>query len=274
MAVFLLWNVNRKPLDGLVQSLVRERRVDVVLLVEYAFGQSLLPALLARDGLFRVRSPARFGVFARSGLAVVPLRYRLAGRACLWRLVSSAGREGVIGLVHGLDRRNHDDSTRRVFLRRVADAAGRHERKRGHRRTLIAGDFNAHPFESAVADADGLHAIGLKAVRGRRSRAVGGGGPRRDFFYNPMWRLYGHRDHSDAGAATHHWLGPSAHELGWHMLDQVVLRPGEAERFPEEELRVVSRVGGISGISLLTADGLPDRVTASDHLPLVFHWNL
>lgn len=31
MAAFLLWNVDKKPLDGLVQSLVREHQIDVVL---------------------------------------------------------------------------------------------------------------------------------------------------------------------------------------------------------------------------------------------------
>jgi hypothetical protein len=55
------------------------------------------------------------------------------------------------------------------------------------------------------------------------------------------------------------------------MVDQVVLRPGEAARFPEKELQIITRVGGIS---LVDADGLPDAVTASDHLPLVFQWDL
>jgi hypothetical protein len=55
------------------------------------------------------------------------------------------------------------------------------------------------------------------------------------------------------------------------MLDQVVLRPGESPRFPEDKLQIISDVGGIS---LLDVDGLPDRQTASDHLPVIFHWNL
>ncbi|HEY5311799.1 MAG TPA: hypothetical protein VIK18_04745, partial [Pirellulales bacterium] len=84
-------------------------------------------------------------------------------------------------------------------------------------------------------------------------------------------RAYGHQQHPEAGAATYYWLGAWAHELGWFMLDQVVLRPDESVRFPEDELRIVTRVGAIS---LLDTDGLPDAETASDHLPIVFHWNL
>ena len=93
-----------------------------------------------------------------------------------------------------------------------------------------------------------------------------------DFFYNPMWRAYGQqRPQAEAGAATHYWLGRWVHELAWHMLDQVVLRPGESPNFPEDQLRIITQVGGVS---LLTPEGLPDAQTASDHLPVVFHWNL
>lgn len=174
-------------------------------------------------------------------------------------------------LVHGLDRRNYDDGTRRVFFRRIAGAVRRYESQKRHRQTVIAGDFNADPFESAVAGWDGLHAIGLQAIRGTSGRTVRGGAGRTDFFYNPMWRVYGHAHHLHAGAATHFWTGGGTYELGWHMLDQVVLRPGEASRFPESELRIVTEIGGFS---LLDPHGLPDARAASDHLPVLFQWNL
>lgn len=271
MAAFLLWNVNRKPLDGLVQSLVRQFQIDVVLLVEYAFGTSRLPSLLLHDGLYKRPSSNRFGVFVRDAYKISPLRYRLGNRIGLWKWVPPSGQEGLIVLLHGLDRRNYDDNTRRVFFRRIADAVRSREAKRDHRHTIVTGDFNAQPFESAIVDSDGLHAIGVQAIRTRTDRQVSGAGAASEFFYNPMWRLYGHREHREAGAATHYWLRSGAHELGWFMLDQVVLRPGESDRFPEDQLRIITRVGDLS---LLNAEGLPDAQTASDHLPVVFHWNL
>jgi hypothetical protein len=274
MAAFLVWNVNRKPLDGLVQSLVRQWQIDIVLLVEYAFGTSQLPGLLQQDGLFRRPSSKRFGVFVRSNQRLSLLRYapyRVGSRVGLWRWIPPSGQEDLIVLLHGFDRRNFDDSTRRVFSRRVADAVRRREEARQHRRTIITGDFNAQPFESAIVDSDGLHAIGLRSVRASRTRNVSGTGAATDFFYNPMWRVYGQQSHREAGSATHYWLRTWAHELGWFMLDQVVLRPDETDRFPEDRLRIITQVGAIS---LLDADGLPDSQTASDHLPIVFHWDL
>ncbi len=246
MAAFLLWNIDRKPLDGLVQNLIGQLQIDVVLLVEYAFGVSQLPGLLLKDGLFKRRSPKRFGVFARANHGLVRLRYPLGERAALWKWTPPSGQEGLVALLHGFDRRNCDDGTRRVYFRRVADSVRRSEVTRGHRRTIITGDFNAQPFEPAVTDADGLHAIGLRTISTQTARKVRGAAATTDFFYNPMWRLYGHQQHPDAGAATHYWVGANAHELGWHMLDQVVLRPEELVHFPEDQLRIVTQVGGIS----------------------------
>lgn len=271
MAAFLLWNVTKKPLDTLVQNLVRQHNIDVVLLVEYAFGVSQLPLLLLNDGLIRRSSSPKFGVFVRNTHGFRLLRYRLGKRANMWRWVPPSGRAGTLVLLHGFDRRNYDDSTRRVFFRRVTDAVQRREESVHHQRTVIAGDFNAQPFDSAMASADGLHAMGVRTVKMNVSRKVSGSPSAMDFFYNPMWRAYGQLPQSEAGSATHYWLGRWAHELGWHMLDQVVLRPGEASRFPEDQIRILTQVGAVP---LVTPEGLPDAQTASDHLPVVFHWNL
>jgi hypothetical protein len=121
-----------------------------------------------------------------------------------------------------------------------------------------------------MADSDGLHAIGVQAIETTSVRKVSSSG-KSDFFYNPMWRLYGHQGHDDAGAATHYWIGKWAHELGWHMLDQVVIRPSEYANFPAQNLVILTQVGTLS---LLNTQGLPDQQTGSDHLPIVFHWNL
>ncbi len=86
-----------------------------------------------------------------------------------------------------------------------------------------------------------------------------------------MWRLYGHVPGLDSGMATHYWQNNLAGELFWHMLDQVVIRPSECPSFPENRLRIITRVGTTS---LLLSDGTPDKKASSDHLPMVFDWNL
>jgi hypothetical protein len=273
MAAFLLWNVGGKNRDSLVQNLVREHVIDVLLLVEYypTKVKSTLSTLLLGDGLVRRNTSDRFGVFSRMsyGMNRVPVM-GLGDRVEVWNWIPAANRVARFAIVHGLDRMHNDDGTRRVFFRRIVDAI-RSQETNSHRRSMIVGDFNAHPFESAVFSSGGLHAIGIRQVGNATRRLVRWGNEEEDFFYNPMWRKYGHVASLEAGMATHYWKSNQAGDLFWHMLDQVVIRPEECLSFPEDRLRIVSSVGTVT---LLAPAGIPDDTVGSDHLPIVFHWNV
>jgi hypothetical protein len=103
-------------------------------------------------------------------------------------------------------------------------------------------------------------------VRGEVDRAIRNA-DRADFFYNPMWRMYGTDSAGDAGAATYHYLGHDETEPFWHMLDQVLIRPEFADRLPPQQLRILTRAGRVS---LVDAGGRPNVASASDHLPVFF----
>jgi hypothetical protein len=276
MAKFLLWNVGKTKqpnLDSLVVSLVREHSVDVLLLVEFHPTKtgSQLSTLLIKDGLVRWNRNDRFGVFGRDRYGFDEISVvGLGERAEFWNWYPTPGTEGRFVLVHGPDRLNNNDSTRRVFFRRIADAI-RAQEANTHRRTIVLGDFNAHPHESAVLSSDGLHAIGVRTVGGLSNRKLMLSDDRVDYFYNPMWRLYGGTPASDAGAATYYWQRNQAAESMWHMLDQLVVRPEEIPHLPEGSLRILTCVGGVE---LVDEDGRPDTRTGSDHLPLMFEWNV
>ncbi len=273
MAAFLLWNTGGKNLDSLIQNLVREHAIDVLLLVEYYPSEigSTLSTLLLNDGLVRRSTSERFGVFSRPnyGMNGGPVT-GIGNRAELWNWVPEAEKQARFVLVHGLDRRHNSDGTRRVFFRRIADVV-RNEESNSHRRSMILGDFNAHPFESAILSSDGLHAIGIRQVKNATRRHIRLGDEKEDFFYNPMWRKYGHVASMEAGKATHYWQNYQAGELFWHMLDQVVIRPEESGSFADDRLKIVSTVGAAT---LLAPDGTLDETVGSDHLPILFHWEL
>jgi|GEM_PF-2965238 len=273
MAVFLLWNTGRKNIDGLVHNLVREHNVDILLLVEYFPSKinSKLSTLLINEGLIKRNTTERFGVFSRGNYGMSSVAVTALGdRVEIWNWIPEPTKEARFAIVHGLDRMHNDDGTRRVFFRRIAEAVKQQE-TRSHRRSIILGDFNAHPFESAILSSDGLHALGVRHVANKTQRLVRWGDEKEDFFYNPMWRQYGHVAILEAGMATHYYQNSQAGELCWHMIDQVVIRPEECPSFREEDLKIVSKVGTIT---LLTPDGAPDKSVGSDHLPIVFHWNI
>lgn len=151
MAKFLLWNVQRKPLESLVLTLVGQHAIDVVLLVEYGGSGSALPDWLARSGYEVVPSHPRFGVFIHGEFLAERLdASKLVDRVDYFRLTFPSGTTGLVALLHSYDRRNYGEETRAALFADVASNMRREEERNGHRRSIIAGDFNSHPFDAAA----------------------------------------------------------------------------------------------------------------------------
>jgi Endonuclease/Exonuclease/phosphatase family len=273
MATFLLWNVQKKPLDGLLVRLVQEHNVHIVILVERPEADAvLLQALQTQvtQRFTRVPSHERFGVYSRFPLKaferlspVVP-----CDRMDFWRLKrTNADTEVLLCAVHGLDKINNSEARQALFFDRLHEEIKRAEHEANHSRTLLVGDFNANPFEASMGSVSGLHAVRMRSVGGRPFRTVMG--VNYEFFYNPMWSSYGQQ--GDSPPATFYYNGSDVHEVFWHMIDQVVLRPELLPQFPERRLRILRRAGPID---LLTPMGLPGADNGSDHLPILFDLSL
>ncbi len=124
-----------------------------------------------------------------------------------------------------------------------------------------------NPFESGVVGAAGLHAVMTKQIASKGRRTVSG--KQYPFFYNPMWSCFGDRT---AGPPGTYYYDRAEHVCYfWNVFDQVLLRPELLDRFPSEELRILTEDGDRS---LLSASGLPDKAAGSDHLPVLFKLDL
>ena len=170
MATFLIWNVQKKPLEGLIVRLVQEHDVHIVILIERPESDAtLLQALQTQvtQRFTRMPSHTRFGVYSR----FPPNAFeRLSppvpnDRMDFWRLrPTTADTEVLLCAVHGPDKVNKADDWRELFFQRVAEQIKWAEGKIDHRRTFLVGDFNANPFEAAVGSVRGLHAVRMSAV--------------------------------------------------------------------------------------------------------------
>lgn len=275
MTTFLLWNVQRKQLDGYIVRLVEEHRVDVLLLVEQAKPDETFLALLRTAGPYqRVDSHERFGVYVRFDSSKVvrikPPTTAAGDRVDYWDIRLGKKNRLFLVLVHGLDIINYSEQARELFFERLSSDVcflEENDPEVGHKQTVILGDFNANPFDAVVGGVRGLHAIRVKDVGGKQTRTVLG--KPYEFFCNPMWSCFRGWEKSPPG--THYYNGGDVHEVFWHIIDQVVLRPQALHMFSERHLRVLTEAGPAS---LLTPRGLPDKVHASDHLPLLFKLNL
>jgi endonuclease/exonuclease/phosphatase family metal-dependent hydrolase len=275
MTTFLFWNVQNKQLDGYIVRLVQEHQVDVLLLLEHPKPDNTLFTQLNHVRQYqRVTTHNRFGVYvsfdSSQMVRITPPTTTAGDRVDYWDININKKNRLFLVLVHGLDIINYSEQARSLFFERLRNDVvwiEDNDIQVGHKQTVILGDFNANPFEAIVGGISGLHAIRVKEVGGKRNRSISG--ENYEFFCNPMWSCYKGWEKSPPG--THYFNGGDVHEVFWHMIDQVVLRPQALHMFSEKDLHVLTEAGNNT---LLTSRGLPDKGNASDHLPVLFKLNL
>ena len=233
---------------------------DVVILIESAnpFEDTLhrLQAEVSSSFQYPRCGEGRFQLFSRN--LVIKEIYH--GNRVSLRGFSYGGEEMILGLVHVVDAWNWDEPNQLVQVGLLAEDVRRVERKKGHGRTILIGDFNMNPFAVAMNMAPGMNAMMTENCTRNQSRTLQG--EEYPFFYNPMWNLFGDRTPGPSG--TYYHSNSSKGHFGWNMLDQVLLRPAAVSWF--QDVQILTKAGEKP---LHTESGRPDRNNASDHFPIL-----
>jgi exonuclease III len=275
---FGLWNIDslrdadEREFPRLVAEFAHEHSLDVVCLVEsstIAYDR-LLSSFPDTSEYFAIPCSERFKILTRfNPRFMTPLESPVANdRFQMWHVELPLQESILLVVVHGLDKGTSSIGRQELFFQQVREALTFHEAKVGHDRTVVMGDLNANPFESPIGSTSGMNAV--------MTRAIAKGGERvvlnrsYSFFYNPMWNLFGD-DPTDDAPGTYYYRGPDPHELYWHMLDQVLVRPSLIDRFDIGSLGIVKTIGTDR---LHRNTGIPNRTHYSDHFPIVFGLNL
>lgn len=268
---FLFWNLNKKPIGGLVAQIASEHDVDVILLAENEMTVAELMPQLNKDNkgatyysslefLYKVNVITRLPQGS-----IVPVRDD--GGVSVRHLKPPIGRDILLIGVHLPSKLHQEDLDQTINSTRIGRIIDECESKFGHHRTVVTGDFNMDPFESGVVAADGFHAVSSRRIAQGESRTVQGASRR--FLYNPMWRRFG--DHDLGPPGTYFYRSSKQVSYFWHMFDQVLLRPDLLECFRDDEMKVVTQIGSTS---LVDEALIPNGDIASDHLPIIFQLHL
>jgi len=266
----VFWNLNKKPLKDLLTALVKSCAVDLLILAENGMSPStVLAALNAESPNYKTRSWSlctKITVFTKFHSSFLQPTFE-SDRILICRLKLPARVDILLAMAHLPSKINFDDFSQLVECQRLSDSVREAEKKAGHNRTILVGDFNANPFEPAIAGTTGLHAVMAKQVAMRQSRQVQDKEYR--FFYNPMWRHFGEHQNGPPGS---YYYGAGGHiTYFWNIFDQVLVRPELIKNFPDQELRILT---SIDGVNLLADSGQPNTRIASDHLPMFFKLDL
>lgn len=264
MPRIIFWNVNKKNLTDFVCSIATSTNADIVVLIENSVSiEDTLEALQTNvsEDFYHpnasMESDKRFHCFCRNNalnLSEIHFETRTSVREF------QIGRHRtLLALVHGIDIRNYDPQTRQSFAQELADQMRFVQTDKGTDKLILLGDFNMNPFDSGMNLAMGLNAMMTKTCveSGRRTHL----NKQYDFYYNPMWSLFG--DNTDGPAGTIYDTSNQG-PYGWSMLDQVIIHHSVIGLF--HSVKILTDAGIVS---LMNRNGRPDTNNASDHFPIL-----
>jgi hypothetical protein len=263
--VVMFWNVNRNNCDAYIASLVQEYDVSVVVLAENSSREeeTLVHLKSHADSHFHAppATTKRIQFFIRHGTLDLSEKYGEEGGRLTIRKLHWEGQYFLLAAVHlrsKLHFSNESQSFETIeFHRKIRE----YEDSEGHQRSIVVGDFNMNPFEPGMIAAAGLNSAMTIQTAQSGQRIVQG--KAYNYFYNPMWSLFGDRNHGPSG--TYYYRSSDHISYDWNMFDQVLLRPEVAGYL--QHLEIVTKT---DLISLADANGIPSSGVASDHFPIIF----
>lgn len=263
---FMFWNIRKKPIGQLVAAASHQYSLDLILLAECKDSEPILLELnqsTQRPFVHQRNVAGRVDVFSRFELGSLEI---LAdhGPISFMRLKHPIGTDVLLAPVHLQSKLHMEEREQSLNCTRIIKKVKRFERKLGHKRTVIVGDFNINPFETGLVAAECFHASISRRIAERGKRVVQG--TEYSFFYNPMWSHFGDRATGPPGTYFH--KASSSTNIFWHMFDQVLIRPELLGRFEDKSVQIITK---INTTDLANEKGRP---IVSDHFPIVFALNL
>jgi exonuclease III len=264
----IFWNVNKKDLTNLVCSIAKSSNADVVVLIENKVPiADMLQALQTRvsqDFYCPQSTPSseeRFHCFCKNRELDLSELHALPRTSV--RKIKIGQQRVLLALVHGVDMRNYDAETRQSFAQTLVSNLDFVKDQQKTNKLILLGDFNMNPYDKPMNLAAGLNAMMTKScvekgLRRHIDRDY-------DFYYNPMWSLFG--DNTDGPAGTVYDTSNQG-PYGWSMLDQVLINHSIINLF--RDVKILTEAGTQS---LMDGKGRPNSNTVSDHFPILVNFD-
>ena len=255
----LLWNTNKKLINKVIADIIIQQKADYITLIEYVDDvDELIKMINSEQKVYNkyITAAARNIVCVGRIINVHP------GPHAQKYSIQVINDEMIMCCIHLPSRiYSQDEQLRAIWVKKITDEILHYEETTGIDNTIIMGDFNANPYESTCLSALGFHAIPSREVAKRVTRTICD--TEFKMFYNPTWNLMGDFNYPP-GTFFHN--GSEVENSYWHLLDQVMIRPSLVDRFKNDSLKIIHRVGNLD---LVDKSGHPLK-SISDHLPIVY----
>ena len=256
----LFWNTHKnKQINPVLLDLIKENEITFVALAEYTASTDELLLLLRQQGI----PMEKYISIGCDRVTVLGSIHKIEpGPQSSHSSIQIWNNRTILCCVHLQSKAYPDHEERRkITIGHIIKEIRDLETALDTEDTMILGDFNVNPYDTACVGARNLHGIPIYEEAKRQSRVVA----EEEFFmfYNPMWNLLGD---FQKPYGTFYYNGGDSNNTFWNIYDQVIMRPSLRERFVDSSLKIVTQTGSIS---FLDDKGHPNR-EISDHLPIVF----
>lgn len=279
---FLFWNLNKKTsFFGTIADIISEKRIDILAVAEFDALDAnnikhLLQEIRKPYSDFEYMVPFKPIIKGRNYVSIFFRKSKLAitnkfdaQHISVKEIKSANNRYHINGIFCHLGSKlscSNDEQADKAAT--IAKEISMFEESEGCSRTFVCGDFNMSPFEDGLIMARAFHAVMDKRTALKVERSIEQ--EKYKMFYNPMWSFYGDSGKGEVNG-SYYFSKSVQREYFWHIFDQVIIRPSLINEFDESKLDIISSV---CGKSLLTDDRIIDKDNYSDHLPIVFTFNI
>ena len=242
----MFWNLYNKNLVQEVIDITKEKKLEVLMFAESKNLDTdyLLEKLNEKGKRFEIKKvcPKKEDIIVVVSKKLKVIVFQEEWRYSVYKITEGL-QDYLLFVVHlsspmysDEKKRNWQASVLSQDFRKLEEECNEERRKQKLPLydTIIAGDFNLHPFSDGIISMYGFNAVLdiNKAKKGIRSCD----GEKIKFYYNPMWKLMGKNDltlgtyysDTDNGGCSFYW----------YTFDQVLIRPELIDRFVWEEFEI------------------------------------
>lgn len=256
----LFWNTHKnEKINIILKELILENHISIVALAEYTADIDDLISAVHLQG----KHLKKYTTIGCDRLKILgTIENVQPGDQSTHASIQIINEKDILCCVHLQSKGYPDHEERRnITINQITNEICALETKLGTENSIIVGDFNVNPFDSACIGARNFHSLPIYETTANKSRRVSG----QDFrmFYNPMWNLLGDFNQP---YGTFYYNGSTSDNIFWNIYDQVIIRPSLRKRFIDSSLKIVTET---QTKYLLDTKGHPQK-TISDHLPIIF----
>lgn len=178
-----------------------------------------------------------------SQLKLQHLSTTVSKRLCFFTLQTQQYGEIIIAGLHFPSKASYNDPTQTSLATTHARWIKEIETLRGHKKTIVFGDFNMNPFEAGMIEPHCFNAtLSADIAKTKNVRTLHF--EEYDYFYNPMWNWLGDKKH-DTGetkspiGSYYYQTTTDVTQIYWNVFDKVIVRPDLIEIIDYATLQIV-----------------------------------